>query len=1366
MVKTKRWCFNCLGSRHVIKDCTSKSHCLNCGQTHHTLLHFGITAPPINQLHQDQSSSLPPVGDNLPQNQASSAFTNIKPSTHSQCQPSNMNTTILLSTALIEVLDARGDYQQIRALLDSGSQINIISQSCCNRLGLYNQNHNISLSIQGINDMNSSASKAVSLQIRPCTSPKPLIKLNAIVMPKVCNKMPSHDLNVTSWSHLSNLKLADPHFNISNEIDLLLGAEIFSLILNSGRRPGKHNEPNAFHTIFGWILMGSIPNPSSSELLTSLHCSCNPNLDSTLKRFWELEEVPRICKSSPEDSVCEDIFSKTVSRTASGRYIVSLPFRANAPIFSNSLELALRRFHLLELKLNRNPSLKEQYSEFMRDYLSQHHMSPITETYNNADEYFIPHHCVLRPESATTKLRVVFDASAKTTSGVSLNDTLLIGPKLQSDLVTLLLSFRINPIALMVDIRQMYRQILLSIQHRKYQKILWRFSPNEPVQKYVLNTVTYGVSSAPFLAIRTLLQLAQDEGEEFPLAVKAIKTSSYVDDIVTSCQSVQEAQSLKSQLISLLRRGGFELHKWKSNHTSLLAQEVSDNSTSLDLNNDSTVKVLGLQWNASADHFSFTICSKSVPCSKRNILSEIARIFDPLGFLSPLTLFAKMLIQHLWTLGIGWDENPPSEVTCIWNRIKDELPILSNISVPRFLFHTSSFSCTLHGFADASEHGYAAVIYCRYETMDDICVSLICAKSKVSPLKTLSIPKLELSAACLLADLLFFVIKIFDKQIPVSNIFAWSDSSTTLSWIRSSPHKWKTFVSNRVSRIQDKLSPEVWHYVPSKDNPADCASRGLFPSQLIDHSQWWAGPSWLRQPSTFWPSMVSSAELDAEYLLEEKRTVLSTQRESNFLDILLEKYSSFTKIQRIVAYVKRFLHNCQLPPSERKLSYLTFEDLHHASLSLVKHIQSHVFHSEISSLLSGKVLEKSLRKLNLFLDTNGLLRVGGRLTHSKLTYDKRHPLLLPSKHRLTDLIIESVHCQYFHPGFQTLYFLLLQKYWILSAKRTIRKKLSKCLTCWKQNPIPSRAPMGNLPPLRVSQIKPFSCIGIDFGGPYSITLGRHRGAKTHNAYICLFVCFATKALHLELATDLTSETFLAALRRLIARRGRVTKIFSDNGTNFIGASRILKGFHIAAQQELIEWSFIPPSSPHFGGLWEAGIKSVKNHISRVLGKQLLTYEEFNTLLVQVESVLNSRPLCPISSDPNDLSVLTPGHFLTLEPLNASPDEELGKVTLNRLSRWQLIQHLHKDFWSRWSKEYLHTLFQRGKWTDPTVNIELGTMVLIKHDSMPPSRWQLGCVVEVYPGTDGIIRVASVKTPTGLLKRSVVKLCPLPLENNQ
>ncbi|XP_074034300.1 uncharacterized protein [Leptinotarsa decemlineata] len=243
--------------------------------------------------------------------------------------------------------------------------------------------------------------------------------------------------------------------------------------------------------------------------------------------------------------------------------------------------------------------------------------------------------------------------------------------------------------------------------------------------------------------------------------------------------------------------------------------------------------------------------------------------------------------------------------------------------------------------------------------------------------------------------------------------------------------------------------------------------------------------------------------------------------------------------------------------------------------------------------------------------------------------------------------------------------------------------------------------MGNLPPLRVSQMKPFSCIGIDFGGPYSITLGRHRGAKTHNAYICLFVCFATKALHLELATDLTSETFLAALRRLIARRGRVTKIFSDNGTNFIGASRILKSFHIAAQQELIEWSFIPPSSPHFGGLWEAGIKSVKNHISRVLGNQLLTYEEFNTLLVQVESVLNSRPLCPISSDPNDLSVLTPGHFLTLEPLNASPDEELGKVTLNRLSRWQLIQHLHKDFWSRWSKEYLHTLFQRGKWTDPT-----------------------------------------------------------------
>ncbi|XP_030763202.1 uncharacterized protein LOC115887829 [Sitophilus oryzae] len=285
--------------------------------------------------------------------------------------------------------------------------------------------------------------------------------------------------------------------------------------------------------------------------------------------------------------------------------------------------------------------------------------------------------------------------------------------------------------------------------------------------------------------------------------------------------------------------------------------------------------------------------------------------------------------------------------------------------------------------------------------------------------------------------------------------------------------------------------------------------------------------------------------------------------------------------------------------------------------------------------------------------------------------------------------------------------------------------------------------MGDIPAVRLSQVKPFSEVGCDYGGPFSLLRYRARGAKSCKAYICLFVCMATKALHLELVSDLSSETFLGALRRFISRRGRCNHIYSDCGTNFVGASReLINMLKSAAEQEQISWHFNPPSAPHFDGLWEAGIKSVKTHIKRVIGDQLLTYEKFYTLLVQIEAVLNSRPLCPQSSDPNDLSVLTPGHFLTLEPLNAPPEDDLSGIKLNHLSRWQLISRLHQSFWSRWSKEYLQTLLQRAKWHDSTIPIEINSVVLIKDDNLIPLKWSIGRVLEIHPDHDRVTRVVT------------------------
>ncbi|XP_044762078.1 uncharacterized protein LOC123319271 [Coccinella septempunctata] len=307
--------------------------------------------------------------------------------------------------------------------------------------------------------------------------------------------------------------------------------------------------------------------------------------------------------------------------------------------------------------------------------------------------------------------------------------------------------------------------------------------------------------------------------------------------------------------------------------------------------------------------------------------------------------------------------------------------------------------------------------------------------------------------------------------------------------------------------------------------------------------------------------------------------------------------------------------------------------------------------------------------------------------------------------------------------------------------------------------------MGNLPLPRISQVKPLLHSGVDYGGPFTIFMSRYRGAKKCKSYICLFVCMSTKAMHLELASDLSSDAFLACLRRFVSRRGRCAHLYSDQGTNFVGSSNEIKNMlRDTASAETIEHHFLPGNAPHMGGLWESGIKAVKTHLKRVIGEQVLTYEEFYTVLTQIEAVLNSRPLTPLSSDVNDLSVLTAGHFLTLEPLSAIPDQELTNVPMPRLKRWQLIQRLHQDFWRRWKVEYLHTLQQRSKWLTSFPPPAIGTLVLIKSDNAPPLQWEMGRIMKDHPGLDNVVRVATVKTRRGTLKRPLLKLCPLPIDD--
>lgn len=476
---------------------------------------------------------------------------------------------------------------------------------------------------------------------------------------------------------------------------------------------------------------------------------------------------------------------------------------------------------------------------------------------------------------------------------------------------------------------------------------------------------------------------------------------------------------------------------------------------------------------------------------------------------------------------------------------------------------------------------------------------------------------------------------------------------------------------------------------------------------------------------------------------------------------LLGRFSSLRKILGIISYILRF--GCRIVPVQYHSLETSQRELDNALNVLVVHVQKECFPELIDALKKGKRVPNPYRKLSPFLDDRDSVRVGGRLMLSQLEFDSKHPLLLPSRHLLTDRIIEDTHFRNLHPGYKTLSYLLLQQFWILSPRRAIQRCLSQCYKCFRANPKPLSPVMANLPACRINQVRAFTAVCIDYAGPFLITLSKSRGVKSTKAYICLFVCCSTRAIHLELVSDLTSDCFIAALHRFISRRGSCSDIYSDQGTNFIGANRLLHSIAQNAGVQLkIKWHFNPPAAPHFNGLAEAGVKSVKTHLRRVIGDQIMTFEEFYTLITRIEAVLNSRPLCPLSSDPNDLQPLTPGHFLTLQPLSSPvPESDISSQPTNRLTRWQLLQRMHQHFWQRWHTEYLHTLQQRAKWNSSADSLSVGQLVVVKNDQRSPKDWELARVVQVHPGADGVIRVATLRGANGIFQRALVKLCPLP-----
>ncbi|XP_076382766.1 uncharacterized protein LOC143260626 [Megalopta genalis] len=863
---------------------------------------------------------------------------------------------VLLGTAIVTFVARDKSEHDCRVLLDSGSQTNFITERMADKLQL--RKREIDSSVGGIANVETRVKYLVNAVIKSRTT-QFNDTVTLVTLPSITGMLPSRQ---------------------------------------------------AKQTLVGWIVTGATTKQeqvAKGKPSRSLHAS---SLDNALTKFWEIEEIAERKNLSSEEQACENHFVENTVRDVHGRYIVRLPFNDRKNFIGESRGLALKRFYSLERKFCKDPDLLIHYKQFLSEYLALGHMTEVSDA-RDGKEFYLPHHAVIKECSCEAKVRVVFDASTKSSSGVSLNDALLVGPTIQDNLWAILLRFRFHMFVLTADIEKMFRQIKMHPDDAKFQKILWRDSKEESIKTFQLNTVTYGTASAPFLAVRCLQQLAEDEQIRFPNASRTFKEDFYVDDLLTGASTFNEAINLRNELIDLARNGGFHLRQWASNNHKLISDlKDHDDRQAICLDLSQTKKTLGVFWNPSSDSVTYAVNSFSeTRLTKRIVLSQIAQLFDPLGLLGPVIIRAKIIMQDIWKSKVTWDQPIPQDIAEVWLETRNELAQLDNFSCPRRVMLETSREIQLHGYCDASERAYGACIY-------------ICT--------------LDHSGR----------------------------------WIRTAPHLLKTFVANRVSEIQTYSDPRNWVHVSGRDNPADYISRGQLASTFMNNKVWLNGPAWLSLDECFWPQL----DIPQREILERKPTITFLAREGT---------NDLSK--------------------NRLTGNLSTTEIRKAHLVIIKQAQLEVFPIEINCLERKAAMPKGSRILNLnpFLDQDKLLRVGGRLRHAPLSYCQKHPLLLP--HRVKPKVPVYI--------------------------------------------------MGDLPKNRVTRARPFQNVGVDYCGPFFIKEKKVRNRCKIKTYVAIFVCFVTKAVHLELTSDLTTESCLGAFKRFFARRGKATNIYSDNGTNFVGA---------------------------------------------------------------------------------------------------------------------------------------------------------------------------------------------------------------------
>ncbi|XP_065895991.1 uncharacterized protein [Dysidea avara] len=1377
IVKAAGLCFNCLGN-HRASQCTSRRRCKHCSQKHHTSLcpptdaaSAPVSAPVNNSVQPPPTtSSVPPsltnqtqpVPPQVPLTNSTGTYTTV---TRPQPPLELACSACLLKTAIATV-SAGSISTEGNILFDEGAQRSFISQELADTLCLRpTRSEQISLSSFG-----NQASSARFLQVATIlvhTQDRSVIPISVLVVPQLAAPLQnSVRMEVSKMPHLKNLQLAHPVTeDDSFEITILVGADYYWTFVQDQVIRG--NGPTAVKSRLGYLLSGPLLQPSTTVNLVHVNFTVadSQNLDT----FWKLESSG----TSPSAIDNGDDFLKTymqtsIARQPDGTLSLKFPWKEDHPFLPSNLPICAKRTRSLAQRLAKDPELLSMYGQIIAEQESKGFIEKV-DNFNTKQTHYIPHRAV-RKDSATTPVRIVYDCSCRQSAHQpSLNDCLHVGPPFLNHLCAILLRFRLYVYGFSADIEKAFLHVQLDKSDRDFTRFLWPTNPNDPnspFQVYRFKVVLFGASCSPFMLNAALTYHLQ----QHPSAVStSVARSLYVDNVVSGCDTEEEAIQYFLESRSLMNLSKFNLRTWASNSPSLraLAKQYSVAETK------DTVKVLGLCWDVGYDKLS--LCSKPepirTPVTKREILRYTSSIFDPLGLVTPVTITTKLLLQELWQDNVSWDIELNNTYQLKWTTIVADISIASQQCFPRQCIPKLDLSsAVLHVFADASPKAYGAAVYLQCGNYS----SLLISKSRVAPLKQHTLPRLELMAAVIAAHLGSFVVNSLNHT--VTTIY-WSDSQIVLCWLQSRK-KLKPFIDHRVKEILAISSS--WKYCPTASNPADLLTRGLSADQFIHSTLWRHGPPWLSSP-TEWPTWSPSEALVVLANSVEgppssasvHNTTLMPPTSSIYNIIDPSTHSSYTKLLDITAYVLRFSHNTRQKLFKLK-GPLTPSELSIANTHWVSSAQLQGFPEEVSSLCSKTRSPQPplVRQLRLYLDHSGIIRCGGRIHNAPLSESTKFPLLLPSKDPFTSLLIWHTHKQQHHAGVTMTLTALCQMYWVPCARQRIRALLRKCVTCRKLAGRPYTAP--DPPPLvkaRVQQSQPFEVTGVDFTGALFV---RGEGQGERKVYLCLFTCAVTRAVHLEIVTDLSVECFLQAFWRFSSRKSMPRLVLSDNASTFLSAAEQLKALLSspsltnALSKSGTEWKFIPKRAPWFGGFWERLIGLTKLALKKVLGRTFTTLNSLQTLVVEIEAILNDRPLTYVPTDISDPDPITPSHLLygrkiVCVPYHMTPqynrcDPDYGEAEIQSMAKKQaaLLQH----FWTRWRKEYLTSLREFHRASDPNIQtVKPGAVVLV-HDDTPRISWRLAVVEDTIAGEDGLVRAANIRTSTGKTNRPVAKLYPL------